>query len=294
MLQRQALSLLQKVKELELIAKKNTTGLLAGNYLSNVLGHGLEFQEARKYVHGESIRLIDWNMTARLGDVYVKKFREEREREVFLAVDVSPSMFFGSQQRSKIETALEVAATLGFNAIKSNDRLGMASFHEDVTATFLPKKGRSHLFAVLKSLVQQKDHPVKNIQSTNIEKAIATIQAQRGRKFMIFLISDFIERSIPDDLKLIQSKHDVVMIHIYDPLEYDISKRVFFPFYAPEGKKHSASGKPGSYGTLHEVESFLKGSSLKFGIDVVSVSTRDNIPRRLISYFRDKNNRRVV
>ncbi len=284
----QTLTLLQQVKELDLIARKNTTGLLAGNYISTVLGHGLEFHEARKYVQGESIRLIDWNMTARLGDVYVKRFREEREREVFMAVDVSPSMFFGSQKRTKIETALEVAATLGFNAIKSGDRIGMVSFADKVTKTFLPGKGDSHLFAILKSLVQQKIAPTKPTQHTDISQAINVIQALRGRKFMIFFISDFIERDIPEDLSLIQNKHDVVMLHIYDPLEYNQSSRVFFPFNAPEGAGQTASGKPGSFGTFGEVENFLKGSSLKFGIDVLSISTADNISRILMHYFKKK------
>jgi len=290
----QTLTLLQQVKELELIAKKNTTGLFAGNYLSNVIGHGLEFHEACKYVQGQSIRLIDWNMTARLGDVYVKKYREEREREVFLAVDVSPSMFFGTQKRTKIETALQLAATLGYNAINSNDRLGMVSFDSQVTKTFLPKKGKSHLFAILKSLVQQKNRKPKKINHTNVEGAISAIQSHRGRKFMIFIISDFIDRDIPEDLSLIQNRHDVVLMHIYDPLEYKPSKRIFMPFYSPEGPRHTLSGKPGSFGTFEEVESFLKGSSLKYGIDVISISTKDNIPKRLIAYFREKAQRRTL
>lgn len=293
MLLTQTLTLLQQVKELELVAKKNTTGLFAGNYVSNILGQGLEFHEARKYVQGESIRLIDWNMTARLGDVYVKRFREEREREVFLAVDVSPSMYFGTQRRSKIETTIEVAATVGFNAMRSNDKLGMVSFDNKITDTFLPKKGRSHLFGILKSLVKQKNSPPRFIDQTNVEEAIALIQAQRGRKFMIFIVSDFIERDIPEDLSLIQNKHDVVLLHVYDPLEYMPSKRVFMPMYSPEGVRHTSSGKPGSFGTFDEVENFLKGSSLKFGIDVISISTRDNVSRRLISYFREKMRRRV-
>ena len=293
MLLSQTLTLLQQVKELELVAKKNTTGLLAGNYVSNILGHGLEFHEARKYVQGESIRLIDWNMTARLGDVYVKRFREEREREVFLAVDVSPSMFFGTQKRTKIETATEIAATLGYNVINSNDKLGMVSFDNKITDTFLPKKGKSHLFGILKSLVKQRSTKPRNIEQTNVEEAIALIQAQRGHKYMIFIISDFIERDIPEDLSLIQSKHDVVLLHVYDPIEYMPSKRVFLPLYSPEGTRHTVSGKPGSFGSFADVENFLKGSSLKFGIDVISISTQDNISRRLVSYFREKMQRRV-
>lgn len=292
-LERQTLTLIQQVKKLELIAKKNTTGFFAGNYLSNVIGHGLEFHEARKYVQGESIRLIDWNMTARLGDVYVKKYREEREREVTVAVDLSPSMFFGSQKRTKIETALELAATIGFNAITSNDRLGLVSFSDRVTATFLPKKGRSHLYAILKSLVEQKNMGPGRVKRTNLEDAITTIQAQKGKKFMIFIVSDFIDRKIPEDLSLIRNRHDVLLLHIFDPLEYLKSKRIFLPFFSPEGPRHSVSGNPGSFGTLEEVASFLKGSSLKYGIDVISISTRDNIPKRLIAYFREKAQRRI-
>lgn len=289
----QTLTLLQQVKELELVAQKNTTGLLAGNYMSTVLGHGLEFHEARKYVPGESIRLIDWNMTARLGDVYVKRFREEREREVFLAVDVSPSMNFGTKKRTKLETAMEIAATLGFNAVQSQDRLGLVSFSDCVQNTFLPRKGRPYLFEILKSLVVQKNNPQTKVGHTDIKSAIQTIQAQKGRKFMIFLISDFIERDIPEDLKLIQDKHDVVMFHVYDPFEYHKSKHVFFPFHSPEGKRSSLSGKPGSFGEFKDVESFLKGSSLKYGIDVVSVSTQDIISKVLLGYFRQKAQRRL-
>ncbi|OVE82397.1 hypothetical protein BVY03_01010, partial [bacterium K02(2017)] len=257
MLQTHSLNLLQQVKELELIAKKNTTGLFAGNYISTILGHGLEFHEARKYVQGESIRLIDWNMTARLGEVYVKKFREEREREVFIAVDISPSMYFGSQKRSKIETALELAATIGFSAIKSNDKLGMVSFDNEIQDTFLPRKGKSHYFSIIKSLVTQKIKPNKNIPQTNIETAINFIQSLKSRKFMLFIISDFLEKDLPEDLRLIQKKHDVVLLHVFDLLEYTHSKNVFFPFYSPEGNQQTISGKPGQFGTFNKIESFL-------------------------------------
>lgn len=293
MLLSQTLSLLQQVKELELIAKKNTTGLLAGNYLSAVLGHGMEFHEARKYVQGESIRLIDWNMTARLGDVYVKKLREEREREIFLAVDVSPSMFFGTQNRTKMECAMEVAATLGYSAITGGDKLGMVSFHNQVTDSYRPRKGRSHLFAILKSLMGQKNRGPQHVPQTNIASAINYIQELKGRKFIVYLISDFIEHDIPEDLRLIQDRHDVVMIHIHDPLEYEASKNVFLPFFAPEGKKHTASLNPGACGHFSDIENFLKGSSLKYGIDVVSIVTNDLISKKLILYFREKKQRRV-
>lgn len=292
----QTINLLQQVKELELVAKQNTTGLFAGNYVSTIIGQGLEFHEARKYVQGESIRLIDWNMTARMGDVYVKRFREEREREIFLAIDLSPSMFFGTKKHTKIDCALEIAATLGFNVIKSNDKLGMVSFTDKVTDVFLPKKGQSHFFGILKSLIKQRNSFLTNsptIKQTNVEKAIQLIQSKKGRKFMIFIISDFIERDLPEDLSLIQKKHDVALMHVFDPFEYTPSKKVFLPFFSPEGPKQTASGKPGSFGHFEEVEHFLKGSSLKYGIDVVSISTKDIVSKRLMAYFKNKSKRRV-
>lgn len=293
MLIRQTLTLLQQVKELELVAKKNTTGFFTGNYLSAILGHGMEFHEARKYVQGESIRLIDWNMTARLGEVYVKLFREEREREVFLAVDVSPSMFFGTQRHTKIECALEVAATLGYSATTTQDKLGLVSFADAVRDFYLPRKGHAQFFALMKSLVVQKLAPPKPVAHSDIRSAITQIQSIKGRKFIVFIISDFIEHDIPDDLRLIQDRHDVVLIHIYDPFEYQPSKRVFFPFHAPEGQMRTVSGKPGAFGTFAEMENFLKGSSLRYGIDVVSVSTKDKVSSRLMNYFKQKQRRRV-
>lgn len=286
-------SLLSQVRELELIGKKNTGSLFAGNYLSVVLGHGLEFHEARKYVQGESIRFIDWNMTARRCEVYVKRFREEREREIFLVVDVSPSMFFGTQERTKIECALELAATLGYSAVAANDKVGLVTFGEKVTAQFPPEKGRSHLFAILKSLVVQRNAPPRPAAQTNVESAIAAIQRYKGKRFMVFILSDFIEHDIPEDLRLIQSRHEVTLIHIYDPLEYLPSGKVFFSLASPEGRHRAPGGRPGAFGTLPEMESFLKGSSLKYGIDIVSISTRDKPHRRLMAYFREKQGRRT-
>lgn len=289
----QTATLISQIKELELIGRKNTTSFFAGNYLSTVLGQGMEFHEARKYVQGESIRLIDWNMTARRSEVYVKRFREEREREIFIAIDMSPSMFFGTQDKTKIECALEIASTLGFSAVANGDKLGMISYSDKVTDAFMPKKSCSHLYAILKSLVGQKNAPARPVKQTDIRIAIDAIQRQKGKRFMIFFISDFIERDIPEDLKRIQAKHEVALIHIYDPFEYNESRRVFFPFFSPEGRRHTASSKPGSFGTFAEVENFLKGSSLKYGIDIVSISTKDKTAKKLLSYFKEKQRRRL-
>lgn len=285
--------LLSRVRELELVGRKNVTGLFAGNYVSTILGTGLEFHEARKYVQGESIRFIDWNMTARRNEVYVKRFREEREREIFLAVDLSPSMSFGTQERTKIECALELAATIGYSAIASGDKLGLVAYSDKVTDVLLPRKGRSHLFAILKSLIVRKDAPCPPVQQTDIGSAIAEIQRHRGRKFMIFFISDFIEHDLPDDLRKIRGRHEVTLVHVYDPFEYEATNRVFFPFHSPEGKARRVIARPGAFGSFAEMENFLKGGSLKYGIDAVSVPTKGEPSRALLAHFRSKRQRKV-
>lgn len=285
--------LLEEVRELELIGRKNTTGFFTGNYVSTILGHGMEFHEARKYVQGESIRLIDWNMTARRNEVYVKRFREEREREIFIAIDISPSMYFGTQEKTKLEIALELTATLGYSALQNGDKLGMVTFSRSVIDFFPTQKSKSHFFRILKTLVEHKHKAPQATKHTNIESAIEAIQNQKGKKFMIYFISDFIEHDIPEDLRLVQGKHDVTLLHIHDPFEYKKSKHVFFPFFSPEGEQHTASANPGAFGTLQEMSQYLKTHSLKYGIDILSISTKQKPAHELLLYFQKKQRQRT-
>lgn len=295
MIYKNTAALLKDVKELELIAKKNTTGLFSGNYISTILGHGMEFHEARQYVDGESIRLIDWNMTARLGDVYVKKFREEREREIFIMVDFSPSMYFGTKKQSKIEKAIELAATLGFSAITNNDKLGLACYQNQVTDFLLPKKSKSHMYLYLRTLIQnqKKFQPTKNQKHfTNLLSAIESIQNQKSRKFMIFVISDFLQSHLEEQLKVFRSYHDVVLFNIFDPFEYRFTKNVKLNFKSMEGTFKSALRFPGGQSAFEDVEDALKSSALKYNMDVVSLSTQDYVNAKLLEYFKTKQKRR--
>ena len=126
--------LLRKVRRLELVARRNVSSLFAGNYLTTILGQGLEFHEARRYVPGDSVRRIDWKMTARRGVPYVRTFLEERQREIFIALDVSPSMATGWQDKTKLEVAVEMAASLAVSAVDSGDRLGFVTFADRVSS----------------------------------------------------------------------------------------------------------------------------------------------------------------
>jgi uncharacterized protein (DUF58 family) len=283
----------QRVRALELVARRNVSSLLTGNYLTTIIGSGLDFHEARRYVQGESIRQIDWKITARLCEPYVKTYREEREREVFLAVDVSPSMYTGWQQRSKLETAVETAATLAVSAVDAGDRLGLVTFSDQAGTVLRPDSGKDQLLRVLQELVSCGKRAPQPCAVSDPRAAIHTIQRFRGRRFVVFIISDFIDRDVPDDLTYIRLRHDVSLLHIYDPLEYLSSRVVRLPACSPEGDTTPTVLRPGETGDLESMVGYLRQQAARHRIAVASLSTRDPVGRSLAGFFHQKR-RRVV
>lgn len=280
--------LLKQVRELELIARKNAYSLLAGDYTTTVAGSGMMFHEARKYVFGESIRMIDWNMTARLGEPYVKVHLEERQREVFIALDISSSMHTGWMDKTKIEYAVELAATLAVSSLKSRDKLGYILFTDQVVEMVKPSLGKLQLFRTLKAFVSaQKKQPPKH-KSSDIRSAIHAIQQQHGKKFIIFMISDFMDKDIPDDLKYLRAIHDLTMLHVYDPLEYTPTPEIMIPAYSPEGMVNDTILSPGETGGLEEMMRYLKDIGLSFKIAHKSFSTKDPVDTSLKELFHIK------
>ncbi|HNK57174.1 MAG TPA: DUF58 domain-containing protein, partial [Leptospiraceae bacterium] len=182
--------LLKKAKEIELIARKNAHSLLAGDYTSIIPGRGLQFHEARKYVYGESVRMIDWNMTARLGEPYVKTFLEEREREVLIALDVSPSMMTGYQDRTKIEFAIELAATLAFSSMQSRDKIGYIIFNNEALEIVRPRGGKSQLFRTIKAFLQKTEEMKGKEATSDIRSVLHAVQKFKSSHFILFIISD--------------------------------------------------------------------------------------------------------
>lgn len=171
--------ILKQIAYLELISKKNAISCLTGSYLTSIRGNGTEFHEARKYIQGESIRSIDWNMTARLGEPYVKIYREEREREIYIALDISPSMFVGFQEKTKYEVALEIAAGLAYSAVMSDDRLGYIFFQENIIEESKAGTGRKQFFQFLNRGLYYKDNPPPN-SKTDIRSVVHSIQKKKG------------------------------------------------------------------------------------------------------------------
>ncbi len=292
--------LLARVHELEIVARRNVSSLFAGNYLTTIPGRGLEFHEARKYVQGESIRRIDWKMTARLGFPHVRTFLEERQREVFIALDVSPSMATGWQEKTKLEVAVETAATLALSAVNAGDRIGFVTFSDQVLEFDRPRGGKKQLFRSLKAFAQALDRPPEPCLLSDPRCAIHAMQRFRSRSFVVFLISDFIDHDVPEDLKYLKQRHDVSLIQVYDPLEYASTELVRLPAYSPEGRASISAISPGlraraagasGAGSLEEIVGYLSGEAVKYGIQLSSLATDQPVNGALLELFQAKRRR---
>ncbi len=283
--------LLAEVRELELVARRNVSSLFAGNYLTTIPGRGLEFHEARRYVQGEPVRRIDWKMTARMGVPFVRTFLEERQREIFIALDVSPSMATGWQDKTKLEVAVEVAATLAVSAVAAGDRLGFVTFSDRVFELDRPRAGKRQLFRALKTFASVLAREPEPCRESDPRCAVHAIQRFRGRRFVVFVISDFIDHDVPEDLKYFKKRHDVSLIHLYDPLEYCASSVVRLAAFAPEGTGGVASLVPGETGSLEAMTAFLERECDRYGIDFGSYSTADPVGGALTELFQRKRRR---
>lgn len=217
--------LLEAVRRVEVRTNRLVNDTMVGAYLSHFKGRGMDFEELREYIPGDEVRDIDWNVTYRMGRPFVKRYREERELPMILAMDVSRSSDFGSQTRSKREFAAEVAGTLAFSAARNSDKVGLLLF-TDTTELFLPpRKGRRHLLRVLReSLAFAPKH-----RGTDIPAALAFLNHVIHRRSIIFLITDFLhtferakesgKRDILQEIGLTNARHDLICLHLHDPRE---------------------------------------------------------------------------
>ena len=284
--------LLQHIQQLQVKSRKNVTGMLAGNYATTYTGSGMVFREARKYAEGDPIQHIDWNMTARLGEPYVRTYHEEREREIFLAIDISPSMYAGYQQRNKIETAIEIAATLAFSAVQKGDKLGYLLFSNDVYELQKPRSGKLQLHRFLKDLVSY-ESVVVPAKVTDPRLAIKAIESLKGHRFVVFLISDFIDHDVPDDLRYVRRRHDVSLIHIYDPFEFgdQLTGRpdLILPVISPENGRRAVMNRSlMNRHTLKKTQTALEKTAAKYKILIHSMATNEAIGLSLAKLFERK------
>lgn len=210
--------LFQQIKTIQIRTQRLVTDILAGDYESAFKGRGMEFEEVREYHPGDDIRHIDWNVTARTGIPHVKEHREERELTVMLMVDVSSSGAFGSGQKMKNEVAAEVAAILAYTAIRSNDRVGLIIFTDRIEHYIPPKKGRAHVWRVIRDILTFRPER----RGTDLENALKYLGKVVRRRAVVFLISDFLDEDLAEQLKVSAKRHEVTAISVADPREIEL------------------------------------------------------------------------
>ncbi|QDE92262.1 hypothetical protein BHS06_26630 [Myxococcus xanthus] len=207
--------LIRRIRKLEIRTRKVVSDMLAGQYHSVFKGRGMAFSEVRQYQPGDEIRIIDWNVTARMDEAYVKVFTEERELTVMLVVDVSASKEFGSRERTKSEVAAEVAAQIAFSAIANNDRVGLVLFSDRVEKVVPPRKGRTHVLRLVSDILTFQPEG----RGTDLAAGLNYLTRVAKRKAVTFLISDFQAHDYEKPLRLVGRKHDLVPVVVADPLE---------------------------------------------------------------------------
>lgn len=210
--------LVKKLKKIEIFTSRLANDQLAGSYHSVFKGRGMAFSEVRQYQAGDDVRFIDWNVSARMNDTYIKVFTEEREMTVMLLVDLSASERFGSVGKPKIETVAEVAALLAFSAIKNNDRVGLILFTDRIERFVPPKKGRSHVMRVVTEILNANPQG----EGTDLRVALDLLGSIGKRRTVAFMISDFIAEHYEKPLRVVSKKHDLIPIQIVDPREDEL------------------------------------------------------------------------
>ena len=210
--------LLKKVKHIHIYTSRLVNDILAGEYHSTFKGQGMEFNEVREYQAGDDVRTIDWNVTARTGKPFIKKFVEERELTVMLMVDASASNKFGSNKQLKNEFIAELCSVLAFSAIKNNDKVGLIIFTDQVEKYIPPKKGKKHVLHVISEILFFKP---KNTL-TNINSALEFLSSVNKRRSVSFLVSDFITKGYERALQIANKRHDIIAITVQDPREKEM------------------------------------------------------------------------
>ena len=285
--------ILKKVKQVEIRTRGLVNDLFGGEYHSVFKGRGMAFSEVREYQPGDDIRLIDWNVTARNGSPFIKIFEEERELTVYLLVDISKSGEFGSQNQLKQEFGAEIASVLGFSAIKNNDKVGLILFSNDIEKYVVPKKGKSHVLRVIRELLY--NEPKGN--KTSIKNVLDYLLKVAKRKSVVFLISDFIDDDYWSSLKIVNRKHDLIGIRLFDPAEKLLPDLGVIKVRDPESGSSfwidtSSRAQMEKLKTQinSDFDAFNKQAK-KIGFDIISVSTNGDFVDPLISLFRKRDKR---
>ena len=286
----------KKVRQIHIRTSHMVNDTLAGQYESVFKGQGIEFEEVREYQPGDDIRTIDWNVTARTGRPFVKKFVEERELTIMLIVDISGSLQFGTHTRPKAELAAELCAVIAFSAITNNDKVGLIIFTDCIEKFIPPKKGRRHVLRVIRDVLSFTPEG----HGTDIAIALEYLNKVTTRKTVSFLVSDFFEQPGGDyeqALRIASKRHDVIAVTIADPREGELPKLGIIEFQDAETGETVLVDTASSHARA-EFRRLAKerqqGRSELFratGIDAIGVQTGESYVGELLKFFRMRERR---
>jgi|TARA_B110000263_G_scaffold177129_1_gene154859 uncharacterized protein (DUF58 family) len=280
--------LLKKVRKIEIKSRRLSDNLFGGEYLSTFKGRGMTFSEVRKYEFGDDIRSIDWNVTARYNEPFIKIFEEERELTVMLLVDVSGSEAFATKNKLKKEIITEIAATLAFSALKNNDKVGAILFSDKVELFIPPNKGKSRILRIIRELIEFTPNSIK----TNIDSSLRFLLNVIQKKAIVFLLSDFIDDNYEKSLKIASKKFDLTGIRIYDIKETEIPKIGIVPIIDAESGKlewvdTNSKKVRHNYKTNYD-RNIKKFHSLfkKNGAGIIDCRVDESYVKKLLGYFK--------
>lgn len=285
--------LLKQVREIEIRTKGLVNQVFSGEYHSVFKGRGMEFSEVREYQFGDDIRNIDWNVTARFGHPYVKIFEEERELTVIMMVDLSGSLVFGSNQKTKQRVAAELSAILSFSALKNNDKVGLLLFTDKIEKFVPPRKGRKHVLRIVREVLSFK--PQGN--RTDIKSALEYLNRAVKKRSIVFLISDFIDDGYERIIRIVSKKHDLIGLVLEDKRERQIPALGIIKFKDPETHEEiwiDSSDKNFQKNFLNLSKQIYSKRKYLFRsnkIDSVNITAGDNYIKPLVQFFKLRERR---
>lgn len=282
--------LLKKVRKIEIKTRRLSDHMFGGEYHSRFKGRGMTFSEVRQYQFGDDVRSIDWNVTARYNEPYIKVFEEERELTLMLLVDISGSEFFGTDQQFKNEIVTEIAATLAFSALQNNDKIGVILFSDEIELFIPPKKGKSHVLRIIRELLE---HQPKS-KKTDVAMALKYFSNVIKKKAIAFVLSDFISKEYRDTLKIVSGKHDVTGIRVYDKNEEQIPNLGVVQMKDQESGEYvlvnTSSKAVRNHYKAHYLErvDYFKESFQKSGAGSLSCRVDESYVKKLLGYFKQR------
>ena len=280
--------LLKKVRKIEIKTRRLSDHIFSGEYHSSFKGRGMTFSEVRQYQFGDDIRSIDWNVTARYSEPYVKVFEEERELTMMLVVDISGSESFGTTQQFKKDILTEISATLAFSAIQNNDKVGLLLFSDQIELFIPPKKGKTHVLRIIRELIEFKP----NSKKTDLTHALRYFSNVMKKKAIVFILSDFIDTGYDNALKIVGKKHDVTGIRVYDKIETELPKLGMVPMRDSESGEivlvntNSKTVRRNYKANYLKTVDYFEDSFTKSGSGVINTRIDESYVKKLLGYFK--------